>query len=306
MGGRRAGRGTVAAVGPSLSDAAGRGGLARLAADVAALGREVAALRQGLAEAFPSPGDALRRRGLPVAKAEPMEDVILPPDLSAEGRAALYAQLGKYSFRLFLRDLIACRDGFGSRDLTRFCSPRVARGYLRFLRDHDIIEPVSTGRYRLVRRTVRSFGGTLEWFVAEVFRRDFRCPATWGVRLRDAGTGGDYDVVALVEGALAYLEIKSSPPKHIEEAAVAGFVSRLEVLRPALAIFVVDTELRMKDKVVPLFEGALGRRPAPPPPVVRLWDETFRAGPAVYITNSRPGLVGNIGRCLRAWLATRA
>ena len=66
--------------------------------------------------------------------------------------------------------------------------------------------------------------------------------------------GGDYDVLSWVERNLLYLEVKSSPPKHIEGIEIGAFLDRIEALMPNFAILLVDTELRMKDKLVPLFE----------------------------------------------------
>ncbi len=64
-------------------------------------------------------------------------------------------------------------------------------------------------------------------------------------------------MVALLEGWLVYMEVKSSPPKNIEGDEVHAFLARLKDLLPHLALFFVDTELRLKDKIVPFFETEL-------------------------------------------------
>jgi len=80
-----------------------------------------------------------------------------------------------------------------------------------------------------------------------------------GLKVRAPGVGGDLDVVAAAEGKLLYLELKSSPPKHLSATEVAAFVDRVRALRPDLTVFVMDTALRLSDKVLPLLAGELGR-----------------------------------------------
>src|SRR5207302_1829795 len=74
---------------------------------------------------------------------------------------------------------------------------------------------VGRGAYRLRDARISSFGGTLEWYVAEVLVREFGCAATWGLRIPRATHGGDYDVVACAEGEVIYVETKSAPPRQI-------------------------------------------------------------------------------------------
>jgi hypothetical protein len=51
-------------------------------------------------------------------------------------------------------------------------------------------------------------------------------------------------VVAAAEGKLVYLELKSSPPKHLSDAEVSAFFDRLRVVRPDTTLFVMDAPLR--------------------------------------------------------------
>ncbi len=287
-------------------------GLPGLQREVAALWREVRALRTALAEPRASLLEALRRRGILLARADAPEGILFPATLSAARQRRLYEQLKRYSFRLFLRELISHREALRPETLTRFCSPETAARYFRFLKGCGIIRRGRGGAIRLHRGEVSSFGPTLEWLVAQVLTREFGAPALWGCRLLDLGEGGDYDVLSLVEGALLYVEVKSSPPKHIEAGEVAAFLARVAELMPNLAIFLVDTELRMKDKLVGLFEEALARRPDAgrgrrrrPPVVSRLLGETFFLEGSVFLTNTRPSLVQALGTCLRAHFGRR-
>jgi hypothetical protein len=105
--------------------------------------------------------------------------------------------------------------------------------------------------------------------------------------------------VAAAEGRLVYLELKSSPPKHLSEGEIASFFDRVRLLRPDITLFAVDTALRLSDKVVPMLAGELSRRrdgevSAPRRVERELWALT----PHVYAVNSKPDLVANIGRAV--------
>ncbi|MFQ5882158.1 MAG: hypothetical protein ACE5I9_06765 [Candidatus Methylomirabilales bacterium] len=247
--------------------------------------------------------EVLRRRGISVARSNPADDLLFPSRLSAQMSERLYGLLKKYSFRLFLRDVIVQRDRLTDKALTRFCSQEKAGEYLKFLSQARIVQGGGRGRYRLA-KNLQSFGPTLEWVVAQVFQREFCSPALWGVRLLDMAPGGDYDVLTLVEGDLLYVEVKSSPPKHIEQREIAAFLDRVGELIPNAALFFVDTELRMKDKIVVMFEDEFRRR-GRAPHLRRLVDELFLCDERIFVVNSRPGLVSSLGRCLRYWLGHR-
>ena len=135
-------------------------------------------------------------------------------------------------------------------------------------------------------------------------------PALHAVRLKHTPSGGDYDVIGAMAGRLVYVETKSSPPKHIDDSEVEVFLRRLAELRPDLAIFLVDTNLRMLDKVVKMFEAAIAtctveglssraRRARP----IRLEREIFHLGRRIFITNSKHELVSNLRACLREFHA---
>jgi hypothetical protein len=71
----------------------------------------------------------------------------------------------------------------------------------------------------------------------------------------------------------------------------------------------MDTELRMKDKIVPMFEEELARRPLAeitrffgsadkPPAVLRIEKELFHAGGKIIIINAKDSIVRNIEKVL--------
>ena len=80
--------------------------------------------------------------------------------------------------------------------------------------------------------------------------------------------------------------------------------SRIDTLRPDLALFLADTTLRMRDKLVPMFAAEVGRRGLgwEPAPQER---EVWRVGPEIYLLNADPDLSRNLGVCLAAHFRRR-
>jgi hypothetical protein len=165
--------------------------------------------------------------------------------------------------------------------------------------------PAGRGRYRFL-HPARSFGGALEWWIARALRERLALDVAVGVKSGAPGVGGDLDVVAGGEGKLLYLELKSSPPKHIAPAEVEAFLRRVAAVRPDLALFVVDTALRLSDKLLPAFADALrraGRAPSAPRRVIR---ETWALTPHLYVANARQDLVENVCRAVAEGLRALA
>lgn len=269
----------------------GRPGPDDLRAEVESLRSEVDRLRQQLARLAPLTV-LLHRRGFRVYKKEGDDDLLLP---DAPLRDSYYEMLHRYSFRLFLRDAIKHQERFSIEMLTRYATARTVRAYSDHLVRAGLVEAVAGG-YRLIRQPVLSFGPTLEWYVAELLKREFGAEVLRGVKFRRPRVGGDYDVLARLDGALLYIEVKSSPPKQIYDSEVAAFLDRVEDLAPEVAVFLMDTELRMKDKIVPMFEKELTRRSDSPPPVLRLERELFQLQDRIFIVNAKESLAGNLAR----------
>jgi hypothetical protein len=143
----------------------------------------------------------LTRRGLEPFRLVGHRSVVRPRE--AAQVAEYFQRLKRYSFRLVLRDLIA-RPGTEPDRLTRFCSPATIRSHLAFLSRVGLIEPWEHG-HRLLVSPVRSFGETLEWFVAKLLEEEFSCETLWGVRVKGLEPGGDYDLLARIEHELVYV-----------------------------------------------------------------------------------------------------
>ena len=258
---------------------------------------EIKRLRKSLSELTPPLEMLLRRRGFRVYKKEPSEDLLLPANKFVGG---FYEMMKKYSFRLFLRDVIKLQKFFRLDDVKRYATMEVTKGYLEYLVEIGLVEKLSDG-FRLLSGPIKSFGETLEWFLAEIFKVEFSTEAIWGIRFKRPLVGGDYDLIAKVDGSILCMEIKSSPPKQIYQQEISAFFDRVSDLLPEISIFFVDTELRMKDKIVPMFEEELKKRHANPPKVLRMEKELFQILDRIFIINSKDRITANIEKVLSGY-----
>jgi hypothetical protein len=235
----------------------------------------------------------LKRRGFRVFKKDPVEDLLIPSEKLLD---RYYLMLQRYSFRLFLRDVIKYQNFFSREDVTRYATADISSDYLQYLLDAKIATKDGEGFH--LARPVKSFGETLEWFVAELLRREFHSEAIWGVKFKRPLVGGDYDVLGKFDGSIMYIEVKSSPPKQVYAAEISAFLDRVADLVPEVAVFFMDTELRMKDKIVPMFEDELRRRYPSPPAVRRMEKELFEIEGRIFIMNAKDSVSGNIAKVL--------
>lgn len=277
--------------------------LKRLQKEVGALREDVQSLKESDSPGLFELRGMLRRRGLVSYRENPVHHLLFPPTFSHEEKEQFYDLFKKYSFRLFLREILIRKGSFRVSEVVRFSSAETGRKYLHSLIDLGMVESAGGNRYRLLPLRTASLGPTLEWFMAEMLRKEFYCPAFYGLRCKGTRFGGDYDVIASLEGRLLYLEVKSSPPKNIEGDEVHEFFSRLEDLIPQVALFFVDTELRLIDKIVPIFEAErlAQRNPGNGPllPLQKIADEIFFASPRIYIFSSKRSITKNLAICFQ-------
>lgn len=274
----------------------------RLKREIERLKQKVFRLEHRLARQDATVVSILKQRGFNLIRYNPDRGLIFPPSVTAEVEGHFYRLMRRYSFRLFLRDFIAQQKHFSLTRLTRFCSPRTAANYLRLLEEMGVVTETGDGSYALDAEYVSNIGPTLEWFVAQIFIREFDASAIYGVKFKETPHGGDYDVIAWLNNRLAYIEVKSSPPKGVEATDVRAFYQRLEDLAPHVAFFLVDTELHMKVKIVLLFQEEInrlyGREQSNQRPIVRLKDELFHINHNLFIVNSKKGIATNLKTCL--------
>jgi hypothetical protein len=255
----------------------------------------------------PSPVERLlKMRGLRIFRKNPFDRLFFPSDLPPFHRAHFYEMMGKYSFRLVLRDMVKHQERFRVEDLTHYCSAKVAREYCSQLCEMGVIIKDGRERYRTRVSPLYSFGPTLEWFIAEMFKREFASPALYGVSVKETASGGDYDVMTAWNNRLGYVEVKSSPPRGIEISEISTFFSRLGDLLPDVAILFNDTQLRMKDKLVVMFEEELEKRYGENSlvlyPVEGLIEELFHVRHRIFIVNSKKDVARNFHLCLKDYL----
>ncbi len=258
--------------------------------EIKTLRTEIRRLNKIISGLTPSLEIMLKRRGFTIYRKEPSDDLLVP---NRKYAAAFFNKLKKYSFRLFLRDVIKHQASFTLEKVTRYTTKEVSARYIDFLLKAGLAESVGKS-YRLTKRPVKSFGETLEWFVSRLIKTDFDAETAWGVKFKRPRVGGDYDLIAKVDSLLLYMEIKSSPPKGIYDREITFFLDRIEDLSPDISVFFVDTELRMKDKIVPMFENELSRRYKKTITAERIVKELFHINRKIFIINAKENISSNI------------
>ena len=233
------------------------------------------------------------------------DDVPLPQPFDDTLANRFSEWLGHYAFRLFLRGAINQTEGFLPADTTRYLTKHQSRSYAEALVEMGIAEKISTTRYRL-KCPARSFGGTLEWYVGRELERRYGFDVATGVKLHVKGGGGDLDVVAAAEGKLLYIELKSSPPKNLSASEMGAFCDRLNLLRPEVSLFVVDTALRLSDKVVPMLLHEFRSRGHNCGKPICIASQIWAITPHIYAVNGSRDLMANIIKAVAAGLRALA
>jgi len=254
---------------------------------------------------FPDVQSILLQRGFSCYSSCPIEKLILPVPKTEENMNFYFKHLRKYSFRLFLRDVILHKERFTLNNLQNFCSLRTAERYLKILLILGMVVQDEKGLFSLKNRAADSFGETLEWFASEIFIREFRAPAKWGLKIPHLNSGGDYDVIALLDHLVVMVETKSSPPKHIHQPLISEFFERIHDLMPDISIFLDDTQLRLEDKINVMFQEELHRRNIEYK-LKKILRGVYTINNTIFVINGKPDLIGNIRTCLRSFFAARA
>ena len=213
------------------------------------------------------------------------------------GQRRLVEALRHYAFRLFLRGAIQHPDGFSPEDATRFLDGGHARDLCASLVALGLAVPREDGRFALT-HPPNSFGSTLEWYIGRELQGRLRFAVSIGVKFHAPGVGGDLDVVAMADGRLVYVELKSSPPKHLQAPEVGAFFDRVRALRPDVTVFAVDTALRLGDRVIPLLDEVRQGRGGAFTPARRVERELWALTPHIFVVNARPDLFANVARAI--------
>jgi hypothetical protein len=248
---------------------------------------------------------ALLQRGLSVSEHSRAERTFLPYLSSPAKRETFFRLLHSYAFRLFLRDLLVLRNRFLPERLGPFFTPESIDEMAAQAEKLGLIRRSRNSAVKFLAEGVTDFGDTFEWFVSGILAKQFGADALWGVTVPGLSCGGDFDVLALLSGRLLYVETKTSPPKHIEQKEMNAFVSRVSTLSPDFSILLVDTHLRMKDKLVPLLTEALRAKGVADRGMDRIEKETFGWDGRIFLTNAKRDIGSNIALCLRSYFLGR-
>ena len=271
-------------------------------------------LEKELKLATPTVEDTLRRRGFACISHSPLEGIALPLLREEKIVREFYQVLKSYFFRRLFAEIIERRNlsGDDCLGIEKTWGRNAVKKYMEKLTSWGIITdspsgdpskdcqdyPLPAGSYFFPNPAIRNFGETLEWFVAQVFQREFATPSIWKARLKNFQKGGDFDVLVRFEWFLGYVECKSSPPYNVRLDEQREFLERVEGLKPDFAIFLVDTTLDIKRNILDNMQWLLGMREK----LERLEQEVYSTPSKIYIITSKRSLVKNISVCLKDFM----
>jgi hypothetical protein len=87
---------------------------------------------------------------------------------------------------------------------------------------------------------IPDIGRTLEWYVAEWFRKDYKALACHGVETQELPIPGDLDVIALKDGMCMLVECKSSSQIAVQK--LHNLLERSIAFHPDMTLLLIDTE----------------------------------------------------------------
>jgi len=250
----------------------------------------------------------LKWRGLRLKSVDGTGKVILPSSQNSHQIPAYLRLLAHFSFRLLLQDILKYGPEFTDDSLTHYAAKNRVRFLLDFLEQCKILSREGEGKYRLLPEGITSFGPTLQWYVAEILQRDFAASCLCNAQIAGLPAGGDYDVLAALGPHLLFIETKASPPKNIHQPSADAFVRRKQAIGADLAIFLVDTHLRMEDKINKMVKWALDKEEGnsvESHQPVRIDRGIFRAVQSIYIMNSKPKIHQNLRTIIRHYFRVK-
>jgi hypothetical protein len=272
--------------------------------------QQIKALAKAVHDEMYSIENTLKRRGYAYAREGDAKNVIMPSTQSAIDR--LYGYMASRTFRNILKKMIRKKTSLQQVDFEADCEPTKLKEYFDFLESSGILNKESNSSFVLA-LDISDFGHTLEWYVAELFKRELGCTAAWDVSVEGINVGGDFDVLARVEAELACVETKSALPGNIPDSEIRHFLQRDQELDPDMSIFLVDSRddlsdlvARFEDIITPaVVEDAVIRDPNYRHKIYKLSDfggiyHTLRR---IFIVNSEPSILTSLRRCLNYYFA---
>jgi hypothetical protein len=271
---------------------------------------QIKALAKAVHDEMYSTENTLKRRGYLYAREGDLKNVVLPGTPSGVDR--FYVYMASRTFRNVLKKATRKKNNIQRADFESDCEQTKLQEYLDFLEGSSILIKESPLSFNLV-LDINDFGYTLEWYVAELFKRELGCTAAWDVRVEGIGAGGDFDVLARVEAELAWVETKSASPGNISDSEIRHFLQRDQELDPDISIFLVDSRddlsglvTRFEDIITPaMVEDAAIKDPSYRHNIDRLPDfggiyHTLRR---IFIVSSEPSILTSLRRCLNYYFA---
>lgn len=242
---------------------------------------------------------ALRQRGLVPGRHSSLDRLLLPSPTSPALIDRFYGDLRRYHFRRLLQEAAELRVLTPTvvRRLEERWGRRALTDTFERLLDYGLLRRRARG-YRAAFPPTHTFGDTLEWFIAQVFTREFAAPSAWDVKIKDIEQGGDFDVLAVLDRRLGYVECKGSPPYNVSADAIAQFLGRARRLGPDFSVFLLDTTLKIERNVIDNLRGLLGERAE----IARVSTGVFEVRGMerpLFVVTSHRSLVANLRLCLR-------
>lgn len=260
-------------------------------------------VEQELRKMSPSVEELLRLRGKRRISHSSLAGVALPAVRDEKTLNEYYQSMKSYYFRRLLAELIERKhisheeflhmeQEWGSSAWQKYSERLKSWGILKE-------EPGRETSYEFYDPTIRNFGKTLEWLVAQVFQRELSAPSIWHVRIDNSRKGGDFDVFARIGWFLGYVECKSSPPYNVRLDEQREFIERLGDLEPHFAILLIDTTLNIKRNIIDNMQFLLGRKEK----ITVLRGEVYRTPSNIYIMTSKRSLIRNISLCVEDFMS---
>jgi len=210
-----------------------------------------------------------------------------------------YRLMKKYPVRLLFYDLLKNKSSCAFKDLIHYSSTNSVIRFLEQMQSLQIIQHWDESKVQLTQSAYGLKSGWLfEWFIASLLYQEFNAVAIFNVGIGGTNIGGDYDVLANWLGRFLYLELKCSPPKGIHYPQIRAYLQRVSTLKPDITIFINDTHLRVKDKIVLMFEEELiklnGIETLKTAPVERIEEQIFHVHHYIYILNTKRSIQKNL------------
>ncbi len=246
----------------------------------------------------------LRQRGFLISRREPYDKTLHSKIRDPKALEFFETLFSSYSYRIFLRDIISMREKIKPESFGLFIDREKVSEYLSLSENLGLLLPEDDETYTFPHRDITDIGDSFEHHIQKTLT-SMGFDAIWGVKFESIECGGDFDIVGLAGDSVFYVEVKTSPPKHIEKGEMVSFIERIRSLMPELAIFLNDTHLRMKDKLVPLLEESFADMGVHDCSMKRVEREIFSLHGRIFIANTKRDPGTNLRICFNEFFSEK-